>query len=333
MTELKRRKLGNTNLSLTELGLGGVFLSPSKSAQAETPVKLVQRALELGITFFDTAPVYAGGESQEVMGEALHDRQSETILATKCGCWPWEDAPYRQLDAYKSQLERTLQALHRESVDILFIHEADWLAYWEEGKIPRTPREIELTDQLDYASAPVTRFLAWAQEQGLARHIGISGNNAHLLTKVLREFSLRIDALLVAFQYSLLWRNAKAELLPTAKEMGVGVILGSPLHQGKLAVPHPEWLDSPPEWMNDDTRQRLRELYAVQAESGLTLAELALRFLLADPDFTSVIPGSSNIAHLEENVRYAQAGPLPPDIQTRLAAVGKVFPGLWGKDF
>jgi len=223
--------------------------------------------------------------------------------------------------------------LGRDCVDVFFIHEADWAVYWEDMDIPRSRCELELTDTFDYGSAPVTQFLAWAQEQGMIKHLGISGNNSHLLTKVLNEFPLRLEAVLVAFQYSLIWRNAKETLIPTAKEKNVGVILGSPLQQGKLAVPHPEWLKDAPEWMDEDTRQRFADLYAVQEETGLSLAELGVRYLLADPDFTSVIVGSSKIPHLEDNVRSALKGPLPEPIHTRIDALGKVFPGLWGKDF
>jgi aryl-alcohol dehydrogenase-like predicted oxidoreductase len=112
----------------------------------------------------------------------------------------------------------------------------------------------------------------------------------------------------------------------------VGVILGGPL-QRKLATPHPEWLDHPPDWMEEDTRVRFRKLYDIQRNTGLTLAELGLRYLLADADVTTIIPGSSNVEHLEDNVRYALAGPLPAEIRERIERLGKVFSGLWGIDF
>lgn len=330
MNQIKKRPLGNTGLALTELGLGGVYLSPKKGAD---PVALIRRAKTLGINFFDTAPIYAGGDSQQAIGEALSDESDACVLATKCGRWGWENGPYRDLDAYKAQLESSLNILNRDCIDVFFIHEADWAVYWEDMPLPRLRCELELTDTFDYESAPVTQFLVWAQEQKMIKHLGLSGNNSHLLTKVLHEFPLRIEAVLVAFQYSLIWRNIKPELLPAAKEKNVGVILGSPLQQGKLAVPHPEWVQNPPEWMDEDTRQRFANLYALQQDTGLSLAELSVRYLLADPNFTSMVIGSSNMQHLEDNVAYAQAGPLPPDIHNQVESLGKVFPGLWGKDF
>jgi aryl-alcohol dehydrogenase-like predicted oxidoreductase len=100
--------------------------------------------------------------------------------------WAWEKGPYRDLDAYKAQLETSLEVLKRDCVDVFFVQEADWAVYWEDMEIPRSRCEVELSDTFDYESAPVTQFLVWAQEQEMIKHIGISGNNSHLLTKILR---------------------------------------------------------------------------------------------------------------------------------------------------
>jgi len=161
----------------------------------------------------------------------------------------------------------------------------------------------------------------------MAKHLGISGNNAHLLAKVLRESSLEVEVVLVAFQYSLIWRNAPEHLLPLAKELDVGVVLGAPLQQGRLAAPRTEWLSEPPDWMDDDLRTRLQELYEIQKETGLTLAEMTMRFMLSDPDFATVIPGPSSVAQLEENVNASRSGPLPSDVHSRIEALGRVFSG------
>ncbi len=124
----------------------------------------------------------------------------------------------------------------------------------------------------------------------------------------------------------LIWRNAAEYLFPVAKEKDVALVIGTPFQQGRLAVPRPEWLVEPPSWMDDDTWGRFQELYRIQQESGLSLAELGLRFLLSDPDIACVIPGAANRAQVEENVRCATAGPLPDGIYNRLVALGKVFP-------
>ena len=173
------------------------------------------------------------------------------------------------------------------------------------------------------------KFLEWAKAQGLTRYLGMSGNNAHLVAKVLREIGLEIDVVVMAFQYNLIWRNAVENFLPAAKEKDVGVVLGTPFQQGRLAVPKQEWLNDPPAWMDDDTRERFRALYEIQRECGLTLAELGMRFLLSNADIDCIIPGAANVEQLEENVSCSIAGPLPPDLHQTIDKIGKVFPGLY----
>lgn len=326
MTGIEQRPLGRTGRGITGLGLGSVFVSEHATGRDEG-IRVVHRALELGINYIDTAPFY--GNAQEVLGEALAGRSESYLLGTKCGRWDWQTGPFRDVDAFKAQFEQTLRDLRRDRVDILYIHEADWRVFWCDEEPPRTTSHISVDETYDYAGAPVTQFLLWAREQGLATHLGISGNNAHLLAKVVREFDLPIDVLLVAFQYSLVWRNAPVHLLPVTRELGCGVVAGAPLQQGHLAVPREEWLADPPKWMSDDLRDRFAELYAIQRETGLSLAELAVRFLLADNDLASVIIGAATVSELEENVASATAGPLPAELHGRLDALGKVFDKIY----
>lgn len=323
-TGLPTRPLGRTGERVSSVALGGLFINERIGSARDEAVRVVHRALELGVSYIDTAPMY--GNSQEILGESLPAATPGVLIGTKCGRWNWQRGPYREVDAYKSQLEESLRHLRRDRVDLLYVHEADWAVFWADQEIPRSRRHLDPAARYDWEAAPVTRFLAWAREEGLARHIGISGNNAGLLARVLEESGLPIDVVLVAFQYSLIWRNAPERLLPVARERGVGVVLGAPLQQGKLAVPHPEWLEEPPEWMDEDLRGRFRALYEIQRESGLPLAELGLRYLLADPDVATVIPGAATVAELEANVRCALDGPLPRELHDRIGALGRVFP-------
>lgn len=322
--EMRKRPLGPTGLEVSEVGLGGVFVGEQHATRDEG-IRVVHRALELGVNYIDTAPFY--GNSQEVLGEALDGRDEEVILGTKCGRWDWRTGPFHELDAFKKQFEQTFRDLRRDRVELLYIHEADWCVWWQDDAAEQGRQFISTDGVYDYANAPVIQFLLWAKEQGLAEHLGISGNNAHLLAKVLKEASFPIDVVLVAFQYSLIWRNAKEHLLPLARDLGVGVVLGSPL-QRKLAVPHKEWIEDPPDWMDDDLRDRFIALYEIHHDSGLSLAELGLRFLLADEDITTVIPGAATVVQLEENVASSAADPLSPDVHARLDALGRVVDGL-----
>ena len=344
MNSIRKRPLGKTGLEVSEVGLGGVFISERKTARDEA-IRIVHRALELGVNYFDTAPLY--GNSQDVLGEALDGRHEQYVLGTKCGRWDWRTGPYRDLDAFKRQFEQSLIDLRRDSVEVLYIHEADWSVYWMDSALPQSVCHVSLDERYDYASAPVAEFLRWAKAQGMARHLGISGNNARLLAKVLREIEVPIEVALIAFQYSLIWRNAREHFLPAAKELGVGVVLGAPLQQGRLALPHPEWLAAPnvgqppsagndsqarapaPQWMDEDLRARFSDLYRIQAQTRLSLAELSLRFILADPDFATVIPGAATVEQLEENVRCSEAGPLPPGVHGDLVRIGRTFDGVY----
>ena len=327
MSGLKKRPLGKTGLEVTEIGLGTVFLSEIAGTQRDEAIRVVHRALELGINYIDTAPLY--GDAHEVLGEALEGRGEDYIFGTKCGRWDYKTGPYRSLDAFKKQFEVSLKGLRRESVDILYIHECDWYPYWEDVDEPREVPNIKIEGTYDYDSAPVFKFLEWAKTQGLTRYLGMSGNNAHLVAKVLNEIGIEIDVVVIAFQYSLIWRNAVEDFIPSAKEKDVGVVLGAPLQQGRLAVPRQEWINDPPAWMDDDTRDRFSRLYEIQRESGLTLAELAMRFLLSDQDIDCIIPGAANVTQLEENVNCSIAGPLALDLHQSLDKIGKVFPGLY----
>ncbi len=330
MTGISKRPLGKTGLEVTEVGLGGAFISEGATARDEA-TRVVHRALGLGVNYFDTAPLY--GNSQEVLGEALQGRKEPYILGTKCGRWDWRTGPYRELNAFKVQFEQTLRALRRDCVDILYIHEADWRVYWQDEVTPRKTRHICADGVYDYGNAPVTQFLLWAKEKGMAKHLGISGNNAHLLAKILQEITLPVEVVLVGFQYSLIWRNARQYLLPLAKELGQGVVLGAPLQQGELAFPREEWIEHPPDWMDDDLRARFAELYAIHQEIGISLAALAMRFLLADKDVATVIPGAATVEQLEENVGCAALGRLSPDVHSRLDALGRVVDGVRGVDY
>jgi len=321
MQHLNRRPLGATGIKVSEIGLGGLFVNEEMGTSRESAKAVIHRAMELGIDYIDTAPMY--GNSQQIVGETLCSYSSDSFLiGTKCGRWNWRDGPYRDLDAFKYQFQQTLKDLNRDSVDILYIHEADWSVFWEDQSIPRKKRDLDSQRNYDFRSAPVTQFLLWARQQKLARFLGFSGNNAALLAHVLRYSEIPVDVVLVAYEYSLIWRRAVTELLPVAMEQGVGVVLGTPFQQGLLVKPNLEWLSQPPEWMTPKLLSRYEKLYEIQKESSMPLTELGLRFLLADPRVSTVIPGAATVEQLEANVRCALRGPLPADLHNHLDKLG-----------
>jgi aryl-alcohol dehydrogenase-like predicted oxidoreductase len=326
-SSIPKRFLGKTGLEVTAVSAGGFFFDEAKGTQHDDAIRIIQRAIELGVNYYDTAPYY--GNSQKVLGEALADRSERCVVSTKCGRFDWKIGPYREEGAYFEQLERSLKELRRDHVDILYLHEADWPVYWEDLELPRPNRVLDPNASYDFENSAAIKFLRRVREQGLAKHLGISGNNAHLLAKLLREMDLDIEVVLVAFQYDPIWRNAKEYLLPVAREYGVGVVLGAPLQQGRLALAREEWIDCPPPWMGDTTKERFRLLYEIVEEYDLSLPELTLRFLLADDHVGSALTGLSSIDQLEDNVRYAQSGPLPHEVHLRVEALGRLYPGVY----
>jgi D-threo-aldose 1-dehydrogenase len=172
----------------------------------------------------------------------------------------------------------------------------------------------------DLHNAPVMRVLREAKEQGLCRFIGITGNSAAELTHVLQH--VEVDTFLVAFNYDLLWRVARYEALSVACKKGVAVILGGVFRNGSLAKVHPEWLVSPPKWVTPEIKIRLEQLYVLQQDCGLSLVTLTIRYLMADPNVTTILVGASTPAELEECVTAAQQGPLPSDLHQAIEDLG-----------
>ena len=321
---LKTRPLGKTGVSVIEIGLGSVFITTEEGTSVEEGVRVVQRAFDLGLNYIDTAPYY--GNSQKIIGEAIDGYTGPCLLGTKCGHHKDDQNEHRDLDALKRQFEQTLKDLRRDRVDLLYIHECDHYLWWKDWD-PSAPRlYLDIDEQFDFRGSPVIHFLRWAKEQKLTKWLGIPGCVSRLVAEVLPKVDLPIDVVLIAFQYSLLWRNAPPQFIPVAKDNGVGVIVGTPLQQGRLAVPREDWLEDLPWWMDEDTRERFRALYEIQRESGLLLATIGLRCVQADSDIACVIVGAANVDQLEENLQSSADGLLPSALHERLVPLGKIFP-------
>lgn len=305
---LEQRPFGTTDTTTTALGLGCGHIAKHSFA---TGVDTIHRALELGVRYFDTAPFYGRGASQAVIGEALQNRTEDYLLATKVGRLR-TPSHFRSVDAIRAQLDENLRLLRRTEVDVLQIHEADWHAWWSD-----TPREDEgsnVDHAIDYEfdEAPVMRVLREAREQGVCKAIGVTGNSAADTAFVLRHVD--VDTYLLAFNYNPVEREARTESFPLAREKGVAMILGGVLNRGQLTTKSEELFESQPKWTTPQISERLRGLYQISDDTGISLPSLALRFVLANPSVTVALIGAATPAEIEENVEAASAGPLPPDI-------------------
>ena len=139
---------------------------------------------ELGVRYFDTAPLYGRGLSQAILGEALQDRTEEYLLATKVGRFRTPEH-FRSVDAIRAQLDENLRLLRRSEVDVLQMHEADWHAWWSDAP-HEGGREVQRDTDYDFANAPVMRLLRETVVQGRCRAIGVTGNSAADTAHVLR---------------------------------------------------------------------------------------------------------------------------------------------------
>ena len=320
MRRLEQRPFGQDGEQVTAVSLGGCGLPRVSFADG---VATVHRALELGINYFDTAPLYSRGVAQAILGVALEGRPAPHLVSTKLGHLA-QPSRYRSPDALHTQLEENLRVLRRESVDVLLIHEADYHYWWSDE--PSDSLFVDLETEPDVANAPVMQVLREAKAAGRCRYVGITGNNPDHLAHILRAAGeAEVDVCLSALAYGLIDRHIRGQLLPVAGELGTAIALGGVFRRGQLVTIRPEWLQTPPIWpsgMTPEEQHRVARLVALQKDSQLSLVTLTLRYLVADPSIATTLVGAATPAEIEESVAAVQAGPLAPDLHREVEALG-----------
>ncbi|MEZ4619870.1 MAG: aldo/keto reductase [Caldilineaceae bacterium] len=263
---------GPTGAMTTKIGLGGAFLTATSFTDG---VATVRRALELGVRYFDTSPMYCHGASQAVLGEALAGVTQEHLLATKLGYFAEPAVSLCGSACYTIRREPAAPAAQR--IDTLQLHEADFHHWWSTDDTVQGRLQADV--QYNFADAPALETLRTLKAQGRCRFIGISGNTADNMRRVLEN--VEVDTFLLAFNYDLIRRGAR-EVLPIAKEKGCVKLVGAIFQRG-LATVQPELLEHPPQWMSAELVVRYRQIYALQRESGISLAEMGVDILLLNP--------------------------------------------------
>jgi len=304
---MKTRTLGKTGLEVSELGLGGLFIS-SYGSEYEDARAAIHRALELGVTYIDTAPGYAN--SEEVLGKALRDVETPVVLSTKLGGRPTPFQP-QDRDCLMRSVEQSLELLGRDVIDILMIHEPD------------RPGQYDWWSDPVSFDGPVMDVLDELRRDGVIRYIGLGGTTAYELPNIIRTG--RFDVVLTAFNYSLLWREAEHEVLPAAMREGMGIIVGSPLQQGALARKY-DAVYHGARWLSAPRRQQFIALYDLVEEIGTSLPELALRFVISNPCISCVLMGARSVNEVEQNVAAVEKGPLPAQVLARLDEIAAMVP-------
>jgi len=292
--------LGQTGLKVSRICLGCMSFGVDKRnwhLDEEQSRPFIQRALELGINFFDTANMYGQGASEEVVGRALRDfsNRDEVVIATKVYFPMREDVNGRGLSrkAIMTEIDHSLRRLGTDYVDLYQIHR------WDTD----TPIEETLQALHDVVKA------------GKARYIGASSMYAWQFCKALYLADLHGWTRFVSMQphYNLLYREEEREMLPLCQAEGIGVVPWSPLARGRLTR---AWESTPSTERGqtdeygkliysqtaDADRQVVDRLGEVSEARGITRAQTALAWMLKKPAVTSPIVGATKPAHLEEAV-------------------------------
>ncbi|QMV13535.1 aldo/keto reductase [Vibrio spartinae] len=303
---MKYNQLGQTGLYVSELCLGTMTLGGNSDAGKWSNIgavkqkeanQLIERALEAGINFIDTADIYSHGQSERIVGQALKELsvpRDEVILATKTG-GPMGPKP-NQKGASRGHImdsvQRSLERLQLDYIDLYQIHASD----------PITPIEETL------------RALDDLTRQGLVRYVGVSNWNAGRIGKALglsqALHTNRIQTLQA--YYSIAGRDLERELLPLVSEEKLGLLVWSPLAGGLLSgkfgpgAPTEEGarrnnFDFPPVEL-DRAWQCVREMRAIAQAKGVSVSRIALAWLLSRPAVTSVIIGVKRMEQLEDNL-------------------------------
>jgi len=306
---MERRRLGRTDMEVSRLSLGGLFIS-SYGAEFERAREAILRALDLGINYVDTAPGYR--DSEQVLGRVLERVETPLFVSTKLGGRPQPFDPRSKQQLWQS-LEESLRLLKRDCIDMLIIHEPD------------RPGQYDWFEDWDNVRGPVTEVLEEARSRGRVRCTGLGGTTAYELAWLCERGNF--DVVLTAFNYSLLWREAELAVIPAAKRKGMGVIAGSPLQQGWLSRRFDERIrHNAPPWLSPARREQFLRLYALLDRLAMPLPELAMRFVLSNPDIDTVLTGARSAGEVEQNVRALEAGPLPADVRAELDEIAALVP-------
>jgi aryl-alcohol dehydrogenase-like predicted oxidoreductase len=297
---MQKRRLGNSTLEVSALGLGCMGLSFGYGPAVETAagIALIRKAVDLGITFFDTAEVYGPFANEELVGEALAPVRDQVVIATKFGFDIDPDSrAQRGLNSRPEHIravaEASLKRLRTDVIDLFYQHRVD----------PNVPIE-------DVAGAVKDLI-----REGKVRHFGLSEAGAQTIR---RAHAVQPVAALQS-EYSLWWREPEAEVLPVLEELGIGLVPFSPLGKGFLtgAISDSTTFDSGdfrnivPRFSAEARKanQALVDLLgAIAARKRVTSAQIALAWLLAQKPWIVPIPGTTKPHRLEENAGAAAVG-------------------------
>ena len=291
MTEMRYRRLGSSDLQVSEIALGS-WLTYGGGVTREQAEACVAKAFEVGINFIDTANVYAGGAAEEFLGEVLATRPRDSyLLATKLyGPMPNGDHGLSPEQVFK-QIDLSLGRLRTDYVDLYQCHRYDWDTPLEETM-------EALTEVVHQGKARYVGFSEWPAER-IQAALDLPGVERFVSSQP---------------QYSLLWRDPEREVIPLCAANGISQVVFSPLAQGVLTGKYPPGRPPPADsrWSSssmgsfmgqydDALLERVQRLRPIAGDLGITMGRLALAWVLREPNVAAAIVGASRPEQVAEN--------------------------------
>ena len=310
---MKIKPLGSEGLAASQIGLGCMGMSDFYGPlNDEESIKTIQKAYDLGVTFFDTADMYGPYKNEILVGKAIKPFRDKITLATKFGILrdpanPKARGVNGKPDYVKSACEASLKRLNLEVIDLYYLHRKD----------PQTPIEETIGAMADLV------------KEGKVKGIGVSEVNAETLQKANDIFPLSA----LQSEYSLWTREPEDEMLPLCKKLGIAFVAYSPLGRGFLTgqIKRFEDLDqddfrrTSPRFTGENFNKNLalvKKIEAIAKEKNCTPSQLALTWVMAQGDFIFPIPGTKRVKYLEENVKATEVKLSEKDLQE----IEEVFP-------
>lgn len=293
-TKLKKRKLGNSGLEVSALGLGcmGLSYGYGPATEKQDAIKLIQAAFEQGVTFFDTAEAYGPFKNEELLGEALAPFRDQVMVATKFG---FKGGDVQQgMDSRPENIravaEASLKRLRTDRIDLFYQHRVD----------PNVP--------IEEVAGSVKELI----QEGKVKHFGLSEAGV----ETIRRAHAVQPVTALQSEYSLWWREPEQEIMPTLEELGIGFVPFSPLGKGFLtgkinestSFDSTDFRNVVPRFSPENRRanQALVDLLGKLAQQrDATPAQIALAWLLAQKPWIVPIPGTTKLHRLEENLGAA----------------------------
>ena len=290
---MKKRILGKSGLEVSSLGLGcmGLSFGYGTATDKKTAIELIRKAFDSGITFFDTAEVYGPFTNEEVVGEALAPIREKVVIATKFG-FDTENFPglNSRPEHIRKAVDGSLKRLKTEVIDLLYQHRVD----------PAVP--------IEDVAGTVRDLIA----EGKVRHFGLSEAGA----KTIRHAHTVQPVAAVQSEYSLWWREPETKIFPTLEELGIGFVPFSPLGKGFLTgkidqdttFEQGDFRNTVPRFNAENMKSNMalvNLLNQVAEQKGVTPAQIALGWLLAQKSWIVPIPGTTKTHRLRENIGAA----------------------------